>query len=137
MRLDRFFPLVLLIGITHCFFFEVVNPSPTGTALEQPEASTWPVQPGSAPQGQSEAVSTIEESATALLEAQIESIQVRRDVTQNLDYKCGPKWGKCPMGTCCSSSGKSLARPAHSLLTRAGYQVTVAHLSCTAALLTA
>lgn len=128
MRLDRFFALVLLIGIAHCFFFEVVNPAPTGTALEQPE---------SAPQGQSEAESTIGESATAVLEAQIESIQLRRDVTQNLDYKCGPKWGKCPMGTCCSSSGKSLARPTHSVLTRAGYQVTVAHLSCIAALLTA
>lgn len=29
-----------------------------------------------------------------------------RDDPKNLDYKCGPRWGKCPTGTCCSSSGR-------------------------------
>ena len=28
-----------------------------------------------------------------------------RDAPNNLDYRCGPKIGKCPVGTCCSGSG--------------------------------
>jgi len=129
MRLYQFLVSVtFLIGIAHCFFFEFVNPAPFGTALDQSE---------SAPEEQSEPVSAIEESAAAVLEAQVEDIQARRDVTKNLNYKCGPKWGKCPEDTCCSGSGKSLARPTHNVLTRTGYQVTVAHPSCTAAPLTA
>jgi chitin deacetylase len=133
MRLYHFLALIaLLIGIAHCFF-EVVSPAPTGTALDQPEASAWPAQPESAPQEQTEPESAIGESLAEVIGAQIENIQPRRDVTQNLDYKCGPKWGKCPMGTCCSGSGKSLARSTDSVLTRIGYQVTVALPNCTAA----
>jgi chitin deacetylase len=29
-----------------------------------------------------------------------------RDAPNNLDYRCGPKIGKCPVGTCCSGAGK-------------------------------
>jgi hypothetical protein len=28
-----------------------------------------------------------------------------RDAPNNLDYRCGPKIGKCPVGTCCSGAG--------------------------------
>ena len=28
-----------------------------------------------------------------------------RDAPNNLDYRCGPKIGKCPVGTCCSAAG--------------------------------
>lgn len=28
-----------------------------------------------------------------------------RDVPNNADYRCGPKIGKCPVGTCCSGAG--------------------------------
>ncbi|KAJ5098019.1 Glycoside hydrolase/deacetylase beta/alpha-barrel [Penicillium argentinense] len=36
-----------------------------------------------------------------------------RDVSQNLDYRCGPRWGKCPGGTCCSSAGFCGSTKAH------------------------
>jgi chitin deacetylase len=28
-----------------------------------------------------------------------------RDAPNNVDYRCGPKIGKCPIDTCCSSAG--------------------------------
>lgn len=28
-----------------------------------------------------------------------------RDAPNNLDYRCGPKIGQCPVGTCCSGAG--------------------------------
>lgn len=28
-----------------------------------------------------------------------------RDAPNNVDYRCGPKIGKCPVGTCCSGAG--------------------------------
>ncbi|KAJ5559020.1 hypothetical protein N7535_009112 [Penicillium sp. DV-2018c] len=28
-----------------------------------------------------------------------------RDAPNNVDYRCGPKIGKCPVGTCCSAAG--------------------------------
>lgn len=38
---------------------------------------------------------------------QPESLRLQlRGVTKQLDYKCGPKYGTCPSGTCCSSAGE-------------------------------
>lgn len=117
MRLYRFLATIaLLMGITHCFFFDTVNPAPAGTVLDQPKSAS--------------------KESLAEVEGQIENIQ-SRGFTQNTDYKCGSKWGRCPMGTCCSASGKSHSKPTNSVLTRIGYQVTAALPSCTAALLTA
>lgn len=40
------------------------------------------------------------------VENQPESLHLQlRGVTKQLDYKCGPKYGTCPSGTCCSSAG--------------------------------
>ncbi|KAJ5195890.1 hypothetical protein N7449_006369 [Penicillium cf. viridicatum] len=36
-----------------------------------------------------------------------------RDAPNNLDYRCGPKIGKCPVGTCCSGSGFCGTSKAH------------------------
>jgi hypothetical protein len=35
-----------------------------------------------------------------------ESRLSNRDAPSNADYRCGPKIGKCPVGTCCSGAGK-------------------------------
>ncbi|KAJ5148113.1 Glycoside hydrolase/deacetylase beta/alpha-barrel [Penicillium atrosanguineum] len=85
MRLYRFLVIIaLLMGIAQCFFFDIVNSVPTDTVLDQPEPAV--------------------EESVAEVEGQIENIQ-SREFTQNADYKCGAKWGRCPMGTCCSASG--------------------------------
>ncbi|KOS43071.1 hypothetical protein ACN38_g6037 [Penicillium nordicum] len=36
-----------------------------------------------------------------------------RDAPNNLDYRCGPKIGKCPVGTCCSAAGFCGTSKAH------------------------
>ncbi|KAJ5468992.1 hypothetical protein N7475_006744 [Penicillium sp. IBT 31633x] len=36
-----------------------------------------------------------------------------RDAPNNLDYRCGPKIGKCPVGTCCSGAGFCGTSKAH------------------------
>ncbi|CAG8182195.1 unnamed protein product [Penicillium olsonii] len=36
-----------------------------------------------------------------------------RDVPNNVDYRCGPKIGKCPVGTCCSGAGFCGTSKAH------------------------
>ncbi|CEJ58107.1 hypothetical protein PMG11_06777 [Penicillium brasilianum] len=48
------------------------------------------------------------------VEDQAESLHLQlRGVTQQLDYKCGPKYGTCPSGTCCSSAGFCGTTTAH------------------------
>jgi hypothetical protein len=45
---------------------------------------------------------------TASVEQSQEGIKSRletRDAPNNVDYRCGPKIGKCPVGTCCSGAG--------------------------------
>lgn len=43
---------------------------------------------------------------TATLESSaVQSALDTRDVPNNVDYRCGPKIGKCPVGTCCSGAG--------------------------------
>lgn len=48
---------------------------------------------------------TIEEPTTSQDQPEVLRLQLR-DITKQLDYKCGPKYGSCPSGTCCSSSGE-------------------------------
>ena len=99
MRLYRFLVIIaLLMGIAHCFyFFDTMNPAPTSTALNQPKSAS--------------------KETLAEVEGHVENIQ-SRGFTQNTDYKCGSKWGRCPMGTCCSASGKSQSRSTNNVLTR-------------------
>jgi hypothetical protein len=47
----------------------------------------------------------IEEPVTS--QDQSESLRLKlRGVTKQLDYQCGPSYGSCPSGTCCSSAGE-------------------------------
>lgn len=106
----RLYQLVIfasfLIGLARCCFVNVIIP-PATTAIDQPEATADPTQPTTTSEEQSSRVSAEEQLQPTLPVALPESIQMQpRDVPQNLDYKCGPKWGKCPGGTCCSSAGK-------------------------------
>lgn len=55
--------------------------------------------------GQIDLNNTIEEPTTGQDQAEGLHLQLR-GVTQQLDYKCGPKYGTCPSGTCCSSAGE-------------------------------
>lgn len=119
--------IAFLVGIAQCCIdirnaATVIAPS---TVVDQPEATVQPAQPETTTQEQSEPTVT---------EAQSEQTQLQlRDIPQNLDYHCGPKWGKCPSGTCCSSAGKLLTRMVEMSLIRTGSQVTVAQPRRTAA----
>lgn len=57
------------------------------------------------PHGSIDPNNTIEEPATGQDQGEGLHLQLR-GVTQQLDYKCGPKYGTCPSGTCCSSAGE-------------------------------
>lgn len=109
MRLYELLVLVaFLIGLAQCCVFNVVIP-PATTAINQPEATAIPPQLATRSDEQPGLSSSDEPSHTMRRMAQPESTQMeRRDVPQTLDYRCGPKWGKCPGGTCCSSAGESL-----------------------------
>jgi hypothetical protein len=71
------------------------------------------------------------------IEEAVEAAVNIRDVPNNLDYRCGPKIGKCPIDTCCSSAGmyQELCRFVGSLMV--GIQDSVARLSRTVVLQTA
>lgn len=52
-----------------------------------------------------ELTNAIDEPASS--QGQSESLRLQlRGVTKQLDYQCGPSYGSCPSGTCCSSAGK-------------------------------
>lgn len=108
MRLHRDLILIaFLIGLAQCFFFDFVIP-PATTALEQPQAVAVPAELTTTSDEQSSLISNDEAPRSIVPDTQPESTQMEtRDVPPNLDYKCGPKWGKCPGGTCCSSAGES------------------------------
>lgn len=109
MRLSQVLILLaFIIGLAHCADFVI------------PEATAVAIQPGQTAgqtAGPAQGTTTSEkESALALTQGQLGPIlpnilpakaQIQaRDLASN-DYKCGPKWGKCQGGTCCSSAGQS------------------------------
>ncbi|KAJ5227453.1 uncharacterized protein N7469_007459 [Penicillium citrinum] len=57
--------------------------------------------------------SAVTRQASSSQEETIDFQLQSRDAPQNLDYKCGPRWGKCPSGTCCSSAGFCGTTKAH------------------------
>lgn len=100
--------IAFLIGLAQCCFFNVVIP-PATTAIDQPQATAVPAELTITSDEKSSLASSDEATQSTLPKAQPDSTQMEpRDVPPNLDYKCGPKWGKCPGGTCCSSAGESL-----------------------------
>ncbi|KAJ5295739.1 hypothetical protein N7508_010560 [Penicillium antarcticum] len=47
------------------------------------------------------------------IEEAVEAAVNIRDVPNNVDYRCGPKIGKCPIDTCCSAAGFCGTSKAH------------------------
>ncbi|KAJ5159562.1 Chitin deacetylase [Penicillium canariense] len=116
--------LALQVGLSYsCLDLRTVHQ--TVVVLEEPATIQGQPQP--------ESIQTsvpnpfYEQSVSANGEDQSEGVHLRlraiSGVTKQLDYKCGPKWGKCPSGTCCSGAG----RPSHApcLMVRVTYMVWI------------
>ncbi|KAJ5329557.1 hypothetical protein N7452_009947 [Penicillium brevicompactum] len=54
-------------------------------------------------------VYTVSMESSNIVQSRLDS----RDVPNNADYRCGPKIGKCPVGTCCSGAGFCGTSKAH------------------------
>lgn len=94
------------IGLAHSLV-NVANSPATG-ALARLDSAAYPDQLTTNFEERSSVGSTEQQSERTFPAAWLENTQLRyRDVPPNLDYKCGPKWGKCAGGTCCSSAGRS------------------------------
>lgn len=105
MRLSQVLILLaFIIGLAHCADF--VIPEATAVAIE-PGQTAGPAQGTTTSEEESALSSTQGQLGPILPNILPAKTQIQaRDLASN-DYKCGPKWGKCQGGTCCSSAGQS------------------------------
>lgn len=61
-------------------------------------------------EGLDESTTSLQDSELAIPVGPNSRRKNRRDITTDLDYRCGEKYGRCPSGTCCSSAGKSISQ---------------------------
>lgn len=95
MRLHQL--LAILITLAGLAYSCVHDSTELNNAIEEPATSLDQLQPEPVPMPGFDPVDVEDQSEGLHLQL--------RGVTQQPNYQCGPKYGTCPSGTCCSSAG--------------------------------